>query len=68
MTRKRGIVRWMDRLKGFGFIEAQEGTSDIFIHFSKLEDGYTDLYIGDEVTYEEVDVDDVPQAQKVRRA
>ena len=47
-----GKVKWFDSRKGFGFIE-QEGQSDIFVHFSSIqEQGYRTLIEGDEVSYD----------------
>jgi CspA family cold shock protein len=68
MSKKRGIVKWFNRLKGFGFIEPEEGGADVFVHYSAIEgDGYRNLYEGDPVQYDEVDMGKGPQAKKVNR-
>lgn len=68
MSKKRGIVKWFNRLKGFGFIEPEEGGADVFVHYSAIEgEGYRNLYEGDPVQYDEVDVGKGPQAKKVNR-
>ena len=68
MSRKRGIVKWFNRLKGFGFIEPEEGNQDVFVHYSAIqEEGYRNLYEGDPVQYEEINVGKGPQARNVRR-
>ena len=68
MSRKNGIVRWFNRLKGFGFIQPEEGESDIFVHYSQIEgEGYRNLFEGDSVSYEEYDAGKGPQARRVRR-
>lgn len=69
MARKTGIVRWFNRLKGFGFIQPQdEKDADIFVHYSQIEgEGYRNLFEGDPVSYEEYDAGKGPQARKVRR-
>lgn len=68
MSRKRGIVKWFNRLKGFGFIEPEEGGADVFVHYSAIEgDGYRNLYEGDPVQYDEIDMGKGPQAKKVNR-
>lgn len=68
MSKKRGIVKWFNRLKGFGFIEPEEGGADVFVHYSAIEgDGYRNLYEGDPVQYDEVDLGKGPQAKKVLR-
>ena len=47
----RGLVKWFDRRKGFGFIVGPEG-QDIFVHYSKIVgDGYRVLEDGDRVVY-----------------
>jgi CspA family cold shock protein len=47
-----GVVKWFSDKKGFGFIE-QENGSDIFVHFSAIdEDGFKSLNEGDKVTFE----------------
>lgn len=66
MSRKRGIVKWFNRLKGFGFIEPEEGGTDVFVHYSAIKgDGYRNLYEGDKVRYDEIDVGRGPQARDV---
>ncbi len=69
MSRKRGIVRWFNRLKGFGFIQPEEdGQNDIFVHYSQIEgEGYRNLFEGDPVSYELIDNGKGPQARRVRR-
>lgn len=67
MGRKRGIVKWFNRLKGFGFIEPSDGGSEVFVHYSAVEgDGYRHLREGDKVDYDEVDFGKGPQARNVR--
>ena len=68
MSRQSGIVKWFNRLKGFGFIEPEKGGNDVFVHYSQIEgDGYRNLYEGDPVSFEAVDVGKGPQARSVRR-
>ncbi|HFE36956.1 MAG TPA: cold shock domain-containing protein [Gammaproteobacteria bacterium] len=68
MNRKRGVVKWFNRLKGFGFIEPEEGGVDVFVHYSAIDgEGYRNLYEGDPVNYDEVDAGKGPQARKVNR-
>lgn len=68
MARKRGIVKWFSRLKGFGFIEPEDGTDDIFVHYSAIDgDGYSDLQEGTSVGYDEIDNGKGPQARNVRQ-
>ena len=54
-----GTVKWFNGEKGFGFIQQDEGGSDVFVHFSAITgDGYRNLDEGDKVQY------DVQQGQK----
>jgi cold shock protein len=32
----RGVVKWFDDAKGFGFIKPQVGGADLFVHFSSV--------------------------------
>ena len=49
---KRGVVKWFNDAKGFGFIEHDSG-KDVFVHYSVIEsDGFKTLKDGEEVDYE----------------
>lgn len=71
MDKKSGTVKWFSRLKGYGFIDPDEGEQEVFVHYSAINgEGYRNLYEGDRVEYVEVDRGKGPQAQNVnsRRA
>ena len=66
MDRKRGVVKWFSRIKGYGFIMPEAGEDEVFVHYSAIEgEGYRNLYEGDHVEYMEVDVGKGPQARNV---
>lgn len=68
MVAKSGIVRWFSRLKGYGFIQPDDGSDEVFVHYSAvLGEGYHHLYEGDRVDFELVDQGKGPQAKNVRR-
>lgn len=68
VLRRRGIVKWFDKRKGFGFIEPEEGGKEVFVHYTSIDgEGYRNLYEGDRVFYDEVDMGKGPQARNVRR-
>lgn len=49
----KGLVKWFNEKKGFGFIVDPDVTGDIFVHFSAiLGDGYKTLGEGEQVVYE----------------
>jgi CspA family cold shock protein len=48
-----GTVKWFSNSKGYGFIAPEDGTDDVFVHFSAIEaDGYKSLSQGQNVEYE----------------
>lgn len=48
-----GTVKWFNAEKGYGFITPDDGTEDVFVHFSAIvADGYKKLLEGQKVTFE----------------
>ena len=48
----KGVVKWFDPRKGFGFIE-MEGEKDIFVHHTEIQsEGFKTLDEGQEVEFE----------------
>jgi cold shock protein len=48
-----GVVKWFNATKGYGFIQPQDGGSDVFVHISAVERaGLTNLAEGAKVSYE----------------
>jgi cold shock protein len=51
-VRERGIVKWFNAAKGFGFIQRSTG-EDVFVHYSAIAtNGYRSLDNGVEVEFE----------------
>ncbi len=48
-----GTVKWFNSTKGFGFIEPEGGSKDVFVHISAVERaGLTGLADGQKVTFD----------------
>ena len=48
-----GTVKWFNSTKGFGFIQPDDGSKDVFVHISAVERaGLTGLAEGQKVSYE----------------
>ncbi|MCX6390340.1 MAG: cold-shock protein [Actinomycetes bacterium] len=61
-----GTVKWFRDDKGFGFITPDEGSQDLFVHYSAIEgQGYRSLSEGAKVSYEEEAGDKGPKAINV---
>lgn len=54
----KGTVKWFNNAKGFGFILPEDGSNDIFVHYSAISmEGYKTLKAGQEVTFEVMEGD-----------
>lgn len=48
-----GTVKWFNATKGFGFIQPDDGSKDVFVHISAVErSGLGRLNEGDKVSFE----------------
>jgi CspA family cold shock protein len=64
----KGVVKWFDTKKGYGFIE-QTGGDDVFVHYSGIAgDGFKSLRAGEEVEFEIAKGPKGPQATNVTKA
>jgi CspA family cold shock protein len=51
-VRERGLVKWFNAAKGFGFIQRASG-EDVFVHYTSIQmNGYRTLDNGVEVEFE----------------
>jgi cold shock protein len=49
----QGTVKWFSAEKGYGFIEPDDGSDDVFVHHSGISDsGFKSLEEGQKVSYE----------------
>nr|UCQ29655.1 cold-shock protein [Edwardsiella piscicida] len=52
MSKKTGQVKWFNESKGFGFITPADGSKDVFVHFSAIQnDGFKTLAEGQQVEF-----------------
>ena len=65
----QGTVKWFNPDKGFGFIAPDDGSADVFVHFSAIEaTGYRTLEENQKVEYSVTQGPKGPQAAQVRPA
>jgi CspA family cold shock protein len=61
-----GTVKWFNNDKGYGFIKQDDGSTDVFVHYSAISgEGYKSLAEGTKVEYEVEDSPKGPQARTV---
>lgn len=61
-----GVVKWFNEAKGYGFISPDDGSRDVFVHFSVIQsNGFKKLEEGQQVEFEVVDGAKGPNAQNV---
>ncbi|MFC5338834.1 cold-shock protein [Leucobacter denitrificans] len=63
-----GIVKWFNSEKGYGFIAPDDGSADLFAHFSAIEgSGRRDLEENQQVEFDTEDGARGPQAVNIRK-
>ncbi len=61
-----GKVKWFNESKGYGFITPDDGSKDVFVHFSSIQgDGFKTLAEGQAVSFETEDTPKGKQALHV---
>ncbi len=64
--RETGVVKWFNATKGYGFIAQDNGSGDVFVHYSAIRGtGYRSLEEGQRVEFTVVQGTKGPQAQDV---
>ena len=62
-----GIVKWFNDAKGFGFISSDDGSGDLFAHFSAIcINGFKSLQEGQKVSFEVVQGSKGKQASNIQ--
>jgi CspA family cold shock protein len=63
-----GTVKWFNDTKGYGFLQADNGQQDIFVHYTSLiDEGFKTLAEGQRVSFDLVASPKGPIAEKVRK-
>lgn len=63
-----GIVKWWNDSKGYGFIQSEKDSRDVFAHYVAIQtDGFKTLSEGQAVEFEVVESPKGPEAKNIRK-
>ena len=63
----QGTVKWFNAEKGFGFIAPEDGSADVFVHYTEIQgSGFRTLEENQKVEFEIGEGAKGPQTQQVR--
>ncbi|MFQ6089547.1 MAG: cold-shock protein [Candidatus Methanofastidiosia archaeon] len=66
--KKKGVVKWFSHGKGYGFIELEDGSGDVFVHHSAIVgEGFETLNEGEAVSLNVVKGERGLKAQDVEK-
>ncbi|GAA4620024.1 cold-shock protein [Actinoallomurus vinaceus] len=62
----KGTVKWFNADKGFGFIQPDDGGTDVFAHYSNITaQGFRELKEGQKVEFDVTQGERGPQAENI---
>jgi CspA family cold shock protein len=67
-NQKNGTVKWFNSEKGFGFIQPEDGSKDVFVHYRNVNSsgyGRVDLAENQKVSFDVGQGEKGPQAENV---